>query len=63
MFSSNRRAWARPSWWRRALRLLGRGLRLLVICLGALGPGAPPPPPPPPPKTEQRQESGDLDDD
>lgn len=32
---------------RRGLRLLGRVLRIVVLCFAALGPGAPPPPPAP----------------
>lgn len=32
---------------RRVVSRLGRILRLIVLCLGALGPGAPPPPPAP----------------
>jgi hypothetical protein len=47
---------------RRALRLLGRALRLLVLCLGALGPGMPPPPPVPRRQQEVQVDGAEEDD-
>jgi hypothetical protein len=62
MFSSLRRAPARPSWLYRLLRFALRCLQILVIGLAAMGPAPPPPPPPPLPRIEARAESGDEDD-
>jgi hypothetical protein len=43
----------RPSLGRRALRWVGRALRVLVLSLSAVGPAPPPPPLPEPARTEQ----------
>lgn len=46
----------------RVLRLFGRGLRVLLLCFAALGPGAPPPPPPPRRQQEVQVDGADEDD-
>ncbi|HKU41019.1 MAG TPA: hypothetical protein VJR89_22810 [Polyangiales bacterium] len=46
---------------RRTLRLLGRILRITVLCLAALGPGAPPPPPTPRRDPEAQVDGSDDD--
>jgi hypothetical protein len=47
---------------RRALRQLGRVLRLLVFCLMAIGPNVPPPPPPPRRDREVQVDGAEKDD-
>jgi hypothetical protein len=45
----------------RGLRVFGRIVRMVVLCLGALGPGAPPPPPAPR-RQQEVQIAGEPDD-
>jgi len=56
------RRWVRPSFFRRLLRQLWSGFRVVMIALPAFGPCVPPPPPPPPPPVEAQAEDGQTAD-